>query len=138
MNNFYITDDNFINSKSYQDYMQINRGRGVLKIRASAANQAIPINNLKITVSAVIDNKNVIFYEGYTNSSGVIENILLPAPIANNNDLTVPNKATYDVSALYNEADINQTYKVNIYDNIVVIQTINIVPPMKVSGAIWQ
>ena len=137
MNNYYITDENYTKSKSYQAYLNNNKGRGILKIRASAANQAIPISNLKITVSTIIDNNNVIFYEGYTNTSGVIENITLPAPVQNRSDLVTPANATYDVTAIY-ESNMNQNYKVNIYDNIVVIQNINIVPPMKVSGAMWQ
>ena len=138
MNNIYITDENFINTKSYQDFMNANKGVGILKIRASAANSAIPISNLKITVLKVIDNNNVIFYEGVTNESGVIENINLPAPSSNISDLTVPESMTYDIIAIYNGDNMRQTYKVNIYDNIVVIQNINIVPPMKVSGEMWQ
>ena len=138
MNNFYITDKDFINTKSYQDFISANKGMGILKIRASAANSAVPISNLKVTVSTIIDNNNVIFFEGYTNSSGVIENISLPAPLTNISDLTVPNKTVYNVVAVYNGDDIKQTYKVNIYDKIVVIQNINIVPPMKVSGVMWQ
>lgn len=138
MNNIYITDENFINTKSYQDFMNANKGVGILKIRASAANSAIPISNLKITVLKVIDNNNVIFYEGVTNESGVIENINLPAPSSNISDLTVPESMTYDIIAIYNGDNIRQTYKVNIYDKIVVIQNINIVPPMKVSGEMWQ
>ena len=128
MNTFNINDQNFINSKVYKDYLQKNPSNGYLKIRAFAANQAIPISNLNIKVSKNIDNNNVIFFEGTTNSSGIIEKITLPTPKLDFNNLDKPNSTTYDIIATYDNKNI--IYKVNMYENVYVLQEININPSM--------
>ncbi len=133
MNTYNFNDENFKNTQIYQKFIDTNSGIGYLKIRASAASQAIPISNLKIIVSKTIDNNKIIFYEGVTNSSGVIEKIVLPAPKQNQNDLDNPNNITYDINAIYEPDNLNDIYKVNIYENIYVIQRINVVPTLNVS-----
>lgn len=134
MNNVSINDDNFKNSEAYQNYLKENPRTGTLKIRAYAASQAVPIAGLNVIVSKVIDNLKVVFFEGATNASGVIDNITLPAPILNTNNLDIPEKATYDIEAIYTPDNFDLFYKVNIYENFPVVQNINIVPTLKVGG----
>lgn len=126
MNNVNITDSNFISTIVYKKFMIENTGRGILNIRASFANQALPITNLKVVVSKEIENYNVIFYEGVTNISGLIEKISLPTPPKENDDLIAPKNTTYKIITLYNNREY--TYVVNMYDEIYVVQNINIVP----------
>ena len=126
MNNVNITDSNFISTIVYKKFMIENTGRGILNIRASFANQALPITNLKVVVSKEIENYNVIFYEGVTNISGLIEKISLPTPPKENDDLIAPKNTTYKITTLYNNREY--TYEVNMYDGICVVQNINIVP----------
>lgn len=126
MNNVNITDSNFISTIVYKKFMIENTGRGILNIRASFANQALPITNLKVVVSKEIENYNVIFYEGVTNISGLIEKISLPTPPKENDDLIAPKNTTYKITTLYNNR--KYTYIVNMYDGICVVQNINIVP----------
>ena len=126
MNNVNITDSNFISTIVYKKFMIENTGRGILNIRASFANQALPITNLKVVVSKEIENYNVIFYEGVTNISGLIEKISLPTPPKENDDLIAPKNTTYKITTLYNNREY--TYVVNKYDGICVVQNINIVP----------
>ena len=126
MNNVNITDSNFISTIVYKNFMIENTGRGILNIRASFANQALPITNLKVVVSKEIENYNVIFYEGVTNISGLIEKISLPTPPKENDDLIAPKSTTYKITTLYNNREY--TYVVNMYDEICVVQNINIVP----------
>ena len=130
MNTYNINDENFKNTTSYQNFITANPGVGYLKIRASAASQALPISSLKIVVSKVIDNNNIIFYEGVTDTSGVIERINLPAPRLESDNLDAPKATTYIVKATYEPDNLNTTYQVNIYDNIYTIQTINVVPTL--------
>ncbi len=130
MNNVNINDENFINTETYKKFMEENPGRGTLMIRASAAKEAIPIPNLDITISKIIDNYNVIFFKGKTDSSGMIKNLSLPTPSQNINDLTIPQSITYEITANYIENNLTQTYKVNMYDKICVVQNINIIPNM--------
>ena len=128
MNTYNINDENFKNSTIYQNFLKNNPSRGSLRVRAYAASQAIPIQGVKIVVSGIIDNNNVIFFEGETNESGVIEKILLPAPKLDLNNLDIPDKLTYEVLASYENIDL--LYKVNMYEDICVIQNINIVPSL--------
>ena len=132
MNTYSINDQNFINSESYQKFLRDNPSRGYLNIRAYAANQAIPISGLKIVVSTDINNDKVVFFEGSTNSSGVIGGIALPAPSLNPNNLDAPNKTTYSIEATYEPDSLKKIYSVNIYENVSVIQNINIVPDMNI------
>lgn len=126
MNNVNITDSNFISTTVYKNFMSENTGRGNLNIRASFANQALPITNLKVVVSKEIENYNVIFYEGVTNISGIIGKISLPTPPKETDDLVAPKTTTYKITAVYNNREY--TYTVNMYDGICVVQNINIVP----------
>jgi len=126
MNSVNINDENFKNTEMYKDFIKDNPGEGRLLIRAFAANEAIPIANLRVTVSLDIDSTKVIFFEGYTDNSGMIPRLFLPAPIYNTNNLVEPLFTTYDIFATYNNNDL--IYKVNIYDNICVVQNINVVP----------
>lgn len=136
MNTYYINDENFINSEAYQNFIRNNPSEGYLKIRAYAANSAIPISGLKIVVSKNIDNNNVIFFEGETNESGVIEKITLPAPKANISNLIKPNNTTYDVSATYMQNSKSTMFLVRMYENVYVVQNINVVPNMMKIGDI--
>lgn len=128
MNNIYIDDNDFKNTDEYLNFMGENPVAGYLKIRAYAANQAVPISNLKIVVSKKIGNNNVIFFEGYTDQSGTIEKITLPTKRLNLSNMDVPKSTTYDITAIYQEENDIKTYIVNIYENIYVIQNISVVP----------
>ena len=124
MNNIYF--DNFKNMEESKLFLDKNQGTGSLVIRASSANEAIPISNVKVIVSITIDNNNIIFFSGITDSSGMTSKITLPAPLYNENNLVAPLYTTYDIKAVYNGEDYS--YKVNLYDDICVMQTINIIP----------
>ena len=128
MNTYSINDENLINSIEYRNFLKNNPSRGYLNIRAYAASQAIPISGLKVNVSTNIGNNKVIFFEGSTNSSGIIGGIALPAPTLNPNDLEAPSKTEYEIEAIYTPDNLDKTYKVNIYENVSVIQNISIVP----------
>ena len=128
MNTYNINDINFINSNLYKNFINKNQKVGFLKIRAYTASEAVPIIGLIVVVSKTIDNNKIIFYEGKTNESGVIEKITLPAPTLNLDDLNTPNGTTYDISATYDGIESN--YLVNIYEGVYVVQTINVIPKM--------
>lgn len=130
MNTYNINDANYINSENYKRYIEENPAIGYLKIRAYAASQAIPISNLKVVISKIIEEDNIIFFEGYTNESGVIEKIPLPVPRIDLSSMDTPMGTTYDIITTYKPGE-NVTYKVNMYDNIYVVQNINVVPTMK-------
>lgn len=127
-----FNDPNFINTNAYKNFIDKNKSVGYLNIRAYAANAAIPISGLNITISKVINNEKVIFFEGATDSSGIINRITLPTPILSKNDLKIPESEEYDIMAVYENQSLY--FKVLMYSNIVVNQNINIVPNMRLDG----
>ena len=133
MNNISLNDLDFLNSNVYMEFMNNNPGIGYLKIRAYSANQAIPVKGLKIVVNKKIDGYYVNFFEGYTNESGVIENISLPTQKIDSNDLIAPKSTSYEIIAsLNNQTNLN--FIVNVYDKLSVIQNISVVPKMNMGG----
>ena len=125
MKNIYI-DENLINSSEYQEFIRNNPSYGSLTIRVSTASGAIPISNLKVTISTVIGKNNVIFFEGYSDSSGIIESISLPAPRLNQDDLVIPTGTTYNILATYVPDNLSKNFEVEIYEGVNVVQKINV------------
>lgn len=122
----YTKIDSIINTKEYQNFINNNPGKGNLKVRAYAASEALPVSGLKIEVSTMIDNKKVLFFEGITDSSGMIETISLPAPKLNINNLEIPNTTKYEIDAFFEDSS-KRIFYVDMYDGICVVQNINYV-----------
>ena len=121
-----VDDKDFLNSELYKSFINQNPGVGFLKIRAYAASGAVPISGLSVVISKDIGGNKVIFFEGVTNESGVIERISLPVPRMSSDNLIVPIVSTYDINTTY-EGE-SRLYKVNVYDDIYVVQNINVTP----------
>ena len=51
-----------------------------------------------------------------------------------NDNLVVPEKTEYEIEVLYKPDGIKSLYKVNLYEDVCVMQDINIVPEIKVGG----
>ena len=62
------------------EFLTENSQTGVLRIQAYRAEQALPLPNVKITVSKVLDGQTQVFFQGVTDVSGVLDGITLPAP----------------------------------------------------------
>ena len=130
MNTYYFDSSDFMKTNSYYDFISANTEKGSLKIRAYSANQAVPVKGLRIIVSHIIDNNKIIFFDGYTDDSGIIEKIVLPVPKLNISNMDVPNTISYDISVTDEADNINTTFIVNMYENICVVQNINVVPKL--------
>ena len=72
---------------NYQDFsldhlgpfLASHPGRGTMRIQVSTAAGAFPIKDAVVEVSAVIDGTTLPIYRRKTNSSGIIDNLVLPA-----------------------------------------------------------
>lgn len=62
------------------DFMEKNSDTGRLKIQSSLAGGAIPLKDANIVIYKDFNDGRWIFYDGKTNSSGIADNIVLPAP----------------------------------------------------------
>lgn len=128
MNNYYFNDNAFKQTQTYKDFISEYPASGNLRIRAYTANGAIPVSNLNVIIYKEYENSKIIFYEGSTDESGLIENIILPAPELSSNIMTAPNFATYILNVSGTKENINKIYRINIYENVYVVQNINVTP----------
>ena len=113
--------EEFKKSSEYVDFIKNNPGVGRLKIRAYAASEALPVSGLNIIVSSIVFSKKIIFYNGVTDASGIIPTIELPCPSLIDN-LEIPNTIKYDIEVVG-----GNTFSINMYDGICVVQNINYV-----------
>ena len=125
---YYYDSEEFKNSSIYKNFININNGKGILKIEASTASVAYPLEGVEITISKMLDGNKVIFYKGVTNNSGIIDGIILPTreinkEVENVSDIVF---TTYDLEASYPKYNYNKMYDVSIFDDIKVIQPITI------------
>lgn len=135
MNSVNFNDPLFKQTNTYKDFINDNKSNGFLSIRAYAANAAIPISNLSITVYKILDNQKVIFFEGATDNSGIISQISLPTPEVSSNDEEIPASIDYDVEAKYNNQ--NLIFNIKMFSKIQVNQNINIVPEIRLDGSFY-
>ena len=133
MDSISFNDISFKQSDTYQNFVSNNTSSGLLTIRAYAANKALPIEGMRVIVYKILDNKKIVFYDGKTDNSGLIENINLPTPTISNNDLVVPPSEDYDIEAMYDNQDL--IFKITMYANITVNQNINVVPLLRLDGS---
>ena len=127
-------DESFRATETYNTFIKDNPAKAMLNIRASGASVAVPVSDVKIIVSKDIEDYKVIFYEGYTDISGMINSIGLPTPSIIENDLDVPNGQSYDIEAIYEKDNIDRKYTILMYPGICTVQNINIVPTLSVGG----
>lgn len=74
------TVDNIGKFDNYEDFLKNNKQKGTLRIQVAAANRSFPISNAKVTVSLELNDGTREMFEGLTDSSGIIDNIVLLAP----------------------------------------------------------
>ena len=120
--------DNFMKTTEYEEFIKNNSGSGNLRIRAYAASEALPVKGLRIVVSTEINKQKVIFFEGVTDASGMINTISLPTPKLNINNLEIPGTIKYEIDAFFDNQSNKKIYFVNMYDGICVVQNINYSP----------
>ena len=128
MKTYNFDDPIFKESQLYKDFINDNSGYGYLRIRAYAASGALPISGLRVIVSKVVDDNKIVFFDGVTNNSGIVEKITLPTPKLDTDNQLVPRTITYDIEAIYEPDNIERMYLVNMYENVYAVQNINVVP----------
>ena len=139
MKEYYIDDKKFIESELYKNFMKENNSLGFLEIRANSLEEALPIENLNIKVSTEYLNNKIVFFDGMTDSSGMIKKLDLPTPKITTLDKEIPNKRIYIIEVYYDKNKYKNSYLVNIYDGICVEQNVNIIPLMDMEGTQkWQ
>ena len=116
------------NDVDYQEFILQNPSTGFVKVRASFANEALPIKGLKVTIQKKIGNNTIIFYEGETDESGMINGIKLPTPMKVKSNEDIPQFSNYELNATYEPSGFNKTYTLSLCCGITVVQYINVTP----------
>lgn len=131
-----ISYEEFKKTPEYQTFIKENSGIGTLKVLAFTAYQAVPIPDVEIVITKDFGNNKVVFFEGYTNSSGIIENIQLPAPIKKYDPTTFEpaGHTLYDLAAISEGYETIKKYNIDIYDHINSIQYVKMIPQVEFKG----
>ena len=130
-----ITYEEFMKTDVYKDFIKKNSAIGKLKVMTFSAYQAIPIENVEILITKKIEDYNVIFFRGFTNISGIIDNIKLPAVPSGYNSATeeINDYTLYLVEAKHPEQE-KISHTVGIFGNLKVIQYIKMIPNVNIGG----
>lgn len=128
MNN--ISLEEFEKLPEYQQFIKENPSTGTLKIQVFTADQAIPIEGADIFITKTIGDYNVLFFKGVTDSSGIIDNISLPAPGGEYNETTfeIPKYTTYELVANSNVFKTIKQYEVAMFGDVRVLQYVKMLP----------
>ena len=126
----------FKNLPEYQDFINENPGVGTVKVQVFTAYGAIPVPDTAILITKVIGNYNVVFFQGDTDSSGIIDNIELPAPVAvpiSNPDV-VPGYTLYDMIAIHEGYETLKKYSIAMFGDVKIIQYVKMTPVVNLEG----
>ena len=126
----FISLEEFKKTEDYNNFIKENPTTGKLKVEVFTAYQAIPIPDTEIIITKNIGNKKVLFYRGFTNSSGMIENIILPSKEENINYKPGDTAAftEYDLTAIHEGFERIKKYDIAIFGNLGIIQYVKMIP----------
>ncbi|MGN0973695.1 MAG: hypothetical protein ACI4OT_03035 [Bacilli bacterium] len=126
--------EQFKQTPEYQKFIEENPSFGTLKVEAFTAFQGMPIENTEILITKDIGDHKVLFFKGYTDSSGIIDNIILPAPkeepVASYEKR--PEYTVYDLTAIHDQYEIIKKYNIGMFGGIKVIQYVKMIPDIEV------
>ena len=128
--------DEFINTSEYQNFIQRNPDSGSLKVFAYTAYKAMPLEGVNVKITKTIGNSKVVFFSGFTDSSGIIDNIILPTPreetIANYDLL--PQSISYDLEAVLSGYEPLVYKDIPMYGGTKMIQYIKMIGDISTKG----
>ena len=115
----------------FEDYINQNPGRGSLKVQVSAANRSFPVKNVFVDVALVQNGMRYSIYHDVTDSSGIVNEIVLPScQAADNNSPETAGKSntTYLVSVYHPAFEEIVDFPVTIQDRIETILPVALEP----------
>lgn len=129
-----ISYEEFKKLNEYQQFILDNPDVGYLKVQAFTAYGAIPIEGVNIVISKDIGDYKVIFFQGSTDSSGIISDIMLPAPETITNPDAVPAYTIYNMTAIHSEYETIKNYSIGMFGNVRVLQYVKMMPQIDLEG----
>lgn len=125
-----ISQNNNIRANEYLSFMKENPKTGALKIQTNTAQQTIPVTNALIEVSKNFNGIRRVFYSLRTDNSGIVDDILLPAPDKSLSQQPSNKKpfSNYDIHVEHPGFNSKDYSGVLIFDGIKSIQQIDLIP----------
>ena len=72
-------DDKTFSLSQLQPFLQMHPGRGTLRVQVSVGDGAFPVAQAAVEVFALLDGERIPLYRRYTDRSGIVEGLILPA-----------------------------------------------------------
>lgn len=101
---------------------------GALKVQVFMANRAYPVSSAHVVITGK-DNKKV-YFDGYTNTNGIVGSLLLPAPkkVFSQSPQENPPYAQYDITVFHPMFQKRQYLGVPVFSGVESIQNIQLLP----------
>ena len=129
-----ISYEEFKNTDLYEDFIKENSDIGNLKVQVFTAYGAIPISDTSIVVYKDIEEYRVVFFQGNTDSSGIISDIKLPAPPMVVSNEEVPIYTIYNMTAFHMGFETLKSYTIGMLGGVNVIQYVKMLPEVNLEG----
>ena len=117
--------------EEYEEYIRSYPGRGTLKVQISVARGAFPLKNVLVDVSQIYNGVRYSLYHDVTDSSGIVNEIVLPSCAAadNNSPETAgKNDVTYLVSVYHPAFKEVVDFPVTVQDRVETILPVALEP----------
>jgi len=125
----FISYDEFKKLGIYEDFIKKNPDLGYLKIQATTAYGSIAVPDTEIVIYKDIGEYNVVFFRGKTDSSGIVDDIVLPAPRAVlPTSLEMPEYTIYEMNAIHTGYETIKRYSIGMFGGVKVIQYVKMTP----------
>lgn len=132
----FISYEDFQKTVDYQNFIAENPDTGTLKVEVFTAYGAIPIPDTEVLITKDVGNNTVTFFRGTTDSSGIIDNIQLPAPPANYapTPYSLPQYTIYNLTAIHEGYESIKRYNIGVFGGIKIIQYVKMTPEVNLQG----
>ena len=107
--------------------------RGILRVETYGSNRLYPVGNSRVIVYKEIDGEKYYIYDSHTDSSGILDNLQLPAPDKSLSETEqgscgLAPYATYDIFVSHPGFISTYLENVPIFDSTVSIQSVEMLP----------
>ncbi len=119
-------------SQRYRQYESQFNKKGLLRVETTASRGLYPVGNSRVVVYKTIDGQNYYIYDLFTDASGILDNLELPAPdksfSTSPDDGGMVPYATYNVYVEHPGFAPTLFENVPVFDGIVSIQSVEMIP----------
>ncbi|MDD6174528.1 MAG: hypothetical protein PUC59_02025 [Firmicutes bacterium] len=115
----------------YRDFLKSHPANGSLKVQVYTARGALPVEKAEVEIAKLFSGNARILYQGTTDSSGILEDIALPALPASYSqspDTAAQSGTDYQVSVFHPSFREKTAMKVTIFDQILTILPVSLRP----------